>query len=151
MMHMVRILVAGAVFCAAAAAAPAADIPTLTQAEQQRAQVNYLINCAGCHLPDGHGAPGTVPDLREYLGAFAQHPASRSFIARVPGAAGSPLNDRELAEVLNWILITMNGAQLRPGFRLYTETEVAGYRGDILIDVVPVRQALIRTLAGNAE
>lgn len=148
MMHILRMLVAGAAVCTAGVAA-AAEIPTLTRAEQQRAQVNYLINCAGCHLPDGHGAPGTVPDLREYLGAFAQHPASRSFIARVPGAAGSPLNDRELAEVLNWILITMNGAQLRPGFKLYTEAEVAGYRRNTLIDVVPVRQALIKELAAD--
>ena len=147
MMRVTGMVISSAVLCAGMASALAAGAPVMTQTEEQRARVNYLLNCAGCHLPDGHGLPGTVPDFREYLGEFAQHPASRSFIARVPGAAGSPLNDAELAEVLNWILITMNGGQLRADFKPYTAAEVAGYRRDTLIDVEPVRQALIETLA----
>jgi mono/diheme cytochrome c family protein len=128
------------------AAAPVALAPEVAQ----RARANYLIQCAGCHLPDGHGAPGTVPDLREYLGVFAQHPAARPYIARVPGAAGSALSDAELTEVLNWILTTMNGDQLGPAFRPYTVEEVTRYRGDMLIDVAPVREALIRTVVAPA-
>ena len=143
------IVISGAVLCAGMASVSGA--PLMTQAEEQRARVNYLLNCAGCHLPDGHGSTGTVPDFREYLGQFAQHPASRSFIARVPGAAGSPLNDAELAEVLNWILVIMNGEQLRPDFEPYTAVEVGRYRRDTLIDVAPVRQALIKTLAANTK
>ncbi|MBI1731208.1 MAG: cytochrome c [Gammaproteobacteria bacterium] len=130
---------------------PATGAAVLSPQQQHRAQVNYLLNCAGCHLPDGHGSPGTVPDVREYLGEFAQHDVSRSFLARVPGASGSPLGDAELAEVLNWILITMNGAQLRDDFRPYTAEEVSRYRRDTLIDVEPVRQALIRALAQGAQ
>ncbi len=125
----------------------AVDTSILAPAEQQQARVNFLLHCAACHLPDGHGSPGTVPDLREYLGEFAQHPDSRSFIARVPGASGAPVSDAELAQVLNWILITMNGDQLRADFRPYTADEVAVYRRDTLIDVKPVRQALIKKLA----
>lgn len=143
---LARAVIAGiiaAVIMPAVLAAPPALAPDIAQ----RARVNYLVYCAGCHLPDGHGSPGTVPDLREYLGQFARNAESRSFIARVPGSSGSPLNDAELTDVLNWILVTMNGEQLRPGFALYTVDEVTRYRRDVLIDPAPVRQALIRTLA----
>jgi len=147
-MGILRAAAAGMVLLLSSPAMPA-DSPVLAPAEQQQARVNFLLHCAACHLPDGHGSPGTVPDLREYLGEFAQHPASRSFIARVPGASGAPISDAELAQVLNWILITMNGDQLRAGFQPYTAGEVGAYRRDTLIDVEPVRQALIRDLAAE--
>ena len=120
--------------------------PVLSEKEAQRAHVNYLLHCAGCHLPSGKGAPGIVPDLGEYLGVFAQHEVSRSFLARVPGASGAPVSDDELAAILNWILVTMNAAQLRADFRPYTGTEVGRYRRDPLIDVMPERAALIKRM-----
>ena len=146
-MGLVRSMAVGLALLISLTAIQAADTPILTAAEQQQARVNFLLHCAACHRPDGHGSPGTVPDLREYLGEFAQHPDSRSFIARVPGASGAPVTDAELAQVLNWILITMNGDQLRAGFRPYTAAEVAGYRRNTIIDVAPVRQELIKKLA----
>ena len=150
MMRYPHLVFAGAVIGVCCTVAQAVDAPLLSPGVSQRAKVNYLVHCAGCHLPDGHGSPGTVPDLREYLGQFAQHPESRSFIARVPGSSGSPLSNAELTEVLNWILVTMNGDQLHPDFKPYTEEEVARYRRDTLIDVGPVRQALIeKVAAGN--
>lgn len=149
-MAALRTPLAGLLLAGTALAALAAA-PALAPDVEQRARVNYLLHCAGCHLPDGHGSPGTVPDLREYLGEFAQHPESRSFIARVPGASGAPVSDAELAEILNWILVTMNGDQLRPGFEPYTVDEIGRYRRDVLIDVEPARQALIATIAQSRE
>jgi mono/diheme cytochrome c family protein len=148
-MGLARSVAVGMILLIASPVTLAGDSSILTSAEQQRARVNFLLHCAACHLPDGHGSPGTVPDLHEYLGEFAQHPDSRSFIARVPGASGAPVNNAELAQVLNWVLITMNGDQLRPGFKPYTAEEVAGYRRDTLIDVAPERQALIKKLAAG--
>ncbi len=142
-----RFSVPAGVLLGAVAAAALAGVPALPEETARSARVNYLLYCAGCHLPDGHGSPGAVPDLREYLGEFAQHEHTRSFIARVPGASGAPVSDAELTDVLNWILLTMNGEQLRPGFSLYTVEEVARYRSDPLIDVEPVRKELIRSLA----
>ena len=150
-MGLARCAVAGMVLLCTSPVVPAAAVSILAPAEQQQARVNFLLHCAACHLPDGHGSPGKVPDLREYLGEFAQHSDSRSFMARVPGASGAPISDAELAQVLNWILITMNGDQLRADFKPYTAVEVAGYRRDTLIDVGPVRQALLKKLAAGAE
>ena len=150
-MGLARCAAAGMVLLFTSPAVPAEAVSILAPAEQQQARVNFLLHCAACHLPDGHGAPGKVPDLREYLGEFAQHAESRSFMARVPGAAGAPISAAELAQVLNWILITMNGDQLRADFKRYTAAEVAEYRRDILIEVEPERQALIKKLAAGAD
>ncbi len=110
----------------------------------QRARVNYLLHCVSCHLPDGRGSKvGRVPDLGEYLGIFAQHPESRPFLVQVPGAAGAPMDAQTLAEVINWILYTMNAQQLGPGFKPYTAQEVSEYRKSPLLDVEPVRRELI--------
>jgi mono/diheme cytochrome c family protein len=123
----------------------------LSPEQENRARTGYMLNCAGCHQPNGRGAPGSVPDLHEYLGEFAQHPEARSFLARVPGASGAPISDADLAGILNWILITMNAEQLRPGFAPYTAEEVARYRADPIIDVEPLRAQLIVRLAQDAQ
>jgi len=114
-----------------------------------RARMNYALYCAGCHQMNGKGAPGLVPDLGEYLGRFAQHSESRSFLAQVPGASSSPLDNAELAEVLNWILYTMNAEQLEPVFKPYTEEEVAEYRRTPLLEVITVRDRLVEKLPGS--
>ncbi len=112
----------------------------------QRARVNFALFCSGCHQMTGKGAPGIVPDLGEYLGKFAQHPESRSFLARVPGASSSPLDNAALAEVLNWILYTMNEEQLSSDFKPYTTEEVAEYRKSPLLEVIPVRDRLVEKI-----
>ena len=117
----------------------------------QRARVNFALFCAGCHQMTGKGAPGIVPDLGEYLGRFAQHPESRSFLARVPGASSSPLDNAELAEVLNWILYTMNEEQLTSDFRPYTKEEVAEYRKSPLLEVIAVRNRLVELIVHSYQ
>ena len=111
-----------------------------------RARINFALFCAGCHQMSGKGAAGIVPDLGEYLGQFAQHPESRSFLAQVPGASSSPLDNKELAEVLNWILYTMNEEQLASDFKPYTTEEVAEYRKSPLLEVIPVRDRLVEKI-----
>ena len=113
-----------------------------------RARVNYALYCAGCHTMSGKGSPGIVPDLGEYLGQFAQNSESRPFLVQVPGASSSPLSDAELAEVTNWILYTMNADQLTKNFKPYTTAEVTEYRKTPLLDVIPVKDALVEKIVG---
>src|SRR5438132_12490830 len=68
------------------------------------AQANYMLNCMGCHLPDGSGAAGKVPSVRESLVTLSSSAAGRRFLVQVPGASQSPLTDLELAQVLNWMV-----------------------------------------------
>lgn len=132
----------------------ALDCGALEQMEPaaaRRAEMNYFLNCVSCHQLDGKGTPGSVPGLDEYLGKFAQHPAARAFLAQVPGAAAAPISDQELADVLNWILYTMNGAQLRPDFKPYSAQEVGEYRRTPVLEIENTRKALILEVVGNYD
>lgn len=97
----------------------------------------------------GKGSPGLVPDLGEYMGVFAQNPESRSFLAQVPGSSSAPISDAELAEVLNWIIYTMNADQLEDNFQPYTAEEVAEYRKSPLLEVIETRNELVRKIVGE--
>ncbi|CAB3641756.1 c-type cytochrome [Achromobacter sp. SIMBA_011] len=127
---------------AAANGVPGAD--TLRQA----ARADYVLQCAGCHRVDGRGStPHGIPDFRNSVGAFTHLPAGREYLVRVPGAAYSQLSNAELANVLNWLLLTFSPAQLPADFTPYTESEVAAARPRRYDDVVPVRHGLARELA----
>jgi hypothetical protein len=64
----------------------------------------------------------------------------------VPGSANSPLNDAELAEVLNWVLITMSQPQLPDRFTPFTATEVSQFRQQPLNDATATRARLLELI-----
>jgi mono/diheme cytochrome c family protein len=114
-----------------------------------RARQDWVLNCMGCHTADGRGIPGKVPPLRESLGHFVSLKEGREFVMRVPGASNSALSDAELANVLNWVLGTMN-AQSRPAsLKPYTAGEIAAHRRPALTDVARVRAKLVKELQAN--
>ncbi len=111
-----------------------------------RARTNYMLNCQGCHLADGSGLPGNVPSMRGFAGKFLQVAGGREFLVQVPGSSNSPLSNAELAELLNWILLTMSADQLNADFQHYTETEVSLLRQHILVDVGRTRENLVAAM-----
>jgi hypothetical protein len=97
----------------------------------------------GCHLPDGSGAAGKVPSVRESLPVLAATSAGRRYLVQVPGAAQSPLSDLELAQVLSWMVRNLGARPAPPGFADFSAAEVAGYRGTPLDDVRGTRRRLL--------
>lgn len=107
-------------------------------------QFNYMLNCQGCHLPDGSGFPAhNVPDLRNQMGKFLFVPGGREFIVQVPGSAQSDLDDQALADLLNWMLQTFSPDQLPANLQPYTGHEVAQLRQQPLTYVTEVRNQLM--------
>ena len=103
-----------AVLAFGAAAESAAESVT-----QSVAKIDYMLECQGCHLPDGSGSSqGSVPSLLDSVGRFVTVPAGRSFLVRVPGSAQSPLDDARLAAVLNWMIRNFGPAQVAAKFEL---------------------------------
>src|SRR6185437_14398471 len=103
-------------------------------------RINYMLQCMGCHTPDGSGEPGRVPSVRDTLVAFAAAPDGRRFLVQVPGASQSTLSDAELAELLNWMIQNLDRARPAPGSRSepitsFTAAEVASYRRTPLVGV----------------
>jgi mono/diheme cytochrome c family protein len=115
------------------------------------AQANYMLNCMGCHLPDGSGAAGKVPSIRESLPLLATSDAGRRYLVQVPGSARSPLSDRELAQLLSWMVRNLGVRAAPAGFSDFTEAEVAAYRGAPLIDVGATRTRLLAASAAIAR
>jgi mono/diheme cytochrome c family protein len=80
----------------------------------------YTLNCWGCHKPRAEGIPGTVPRLADSMANFLRVPGGREYLVEVPGVAASALSNAEIAEVLNWLLVTFNKAEMPPDFKPYT-------------------------------
>lgn len=131
-----------AAFCVAllspiALAAPAVADP----------RVDYVLNCQGCHLPDGRGKPGSVPDLRGDLGRFLSVPGGREYLVRVPGTAQSELSDARVAALLGWMLEAFSPEAVPADFPPYSADEVARLRRRPLLDADETRSALLRAIA----
>jgi mono/diheme cytochrome c family protein len=129
-------LMAGLTLVTGGASAVSAEAP----------QILYMLQCQGCHLADGSGAPGSVPSLAG-LERFLAVPGGREYLVRVPGSAQSPLSDAELAAVLNWMIREFGLPEVAADFAPYSAGEVAGVRHPPLTDVDDVRRDLLRRIA----
>ena len=106
------------------------------------ARTDYLLHCAGCHMPEGNGLPPEVPTLVGSLGRIAASDEGRDYIARVPGASQAPISDAQLAAVLNWVLLEFNSETLPESFRPLTVREVGKSRNKVLSDPLKMRRTL---------
>lgn len=112
-------------------------------------ELDYLLHCQGCHLPDGRGKPGAVPSLVDSIGRFAALPGGRAFLVRVPGSAQSPLDDASLAALLNWMVRRFGPVPAE--FQPFGAAEVARVRRPPLTEVAATRRALLEELARGAR
>lgn len=131
----------------AAAAATAADrIPAAGPgvSDPARARVNWMLKCQGCHRPDASGSPTTAPAMAGAVARFLEAPGGREYLARVPGVATTPLPDDQLAELLNWSLLTFDPGHVPAGFKPYTAEEIGRLRKYPLRTEAPaVRASLV--------
>ncbi len=109
------------------------------QAEEDTPQVDYMLRCQGCHVGDGSGYPGKVPDLRVSMPALLATVEGREFLLRVPGASLSVLDNAQLARVYNWMVGAFLPDGAPPGFVPFDAAEVARARTRPLADVQAVR------------
>ncbi len=110
-------------------------------------EVDYMLNCQGCHLLDGSGFPErNVPSLTDHMAKFLWVDGGRAFLVQVPGAATSDLTDHRLAKVLNWMLQKFSAGHIPADFVPFSEDEVAGLRATPLVNVSEVRAALIEKI-----
>ena len=142
------LLAAGALQAAtdASAQAPSADAPLSPGVQNaQRAWQHWVLNCQGCHRPDGTGSEGTAPSIAGTVARFLHAPGGREYLGRVPGVATSPLGDQDLAEVLNWMLWRFDAAHIPATFQPYTAEEVGRLRQRPLrIEASRVRSDLLK-------
>jgi len=102
----------------------------------------YMLNCWGCHRPNGEGIPGTAPPLKG-AADFLRVPGGREYLISVPGVALSPLSNEQAAAVMNWILKSFSKDRLPADFKPYTADEIAKARTTHLLDIKKARADLV--------
>jgi len=117
---------------------------------EKRAKFNYQMLCQGCHVGDGRGGKD-VPNMKGLVGNFLKTQKGREYLVRVPGAANSAIDSKELAELLNWIIITIGSESKPKDFKPFTEHEVEELREDPLMEVVQYRIMLMKELSDLPE
>lgn len=113
--------------------------------ESGREQFNYNLHCLGCHGMEGMGLTD-VPPFPGVLGYFLHDPEGRRFIIQVPGVSHSDLNNREIAQLTNWILKKYAREELPKDYKEFSEEEVTRYRTNPLIDVDTERRKVLKLL-----
>lgn len=135
-------------------AKPAQVEPPLPVLPLPAAQVAYLTSCGGCHGIEGSSAPGSVPTLRGLTGSFLCTQQGRDFIIRLPDVALTPLSDRKLTEVMNFVVFDL-GAPVAGGDRTrpYTVAEVSRLRRHPLTDtgLTAYRNQVVAGLAARCR
>ncbi len=121
-------------------------------AKDKTAQVNYMLNCQGCHTPDGQGSPEKgVPTLKNFMGKFLTVKGGREFLIQVPGASQSTLNSAQLAQMTNWMLKSFDPDSINENFQPYSAQEVARLRKVKLIKVSETRKRLLEQIKASSN
>ena len=114
----------------------------------RKAKENWVLNCQGCHKPDGGGLPEQgMPTLVNEVGKFLSVPGGREYLSQVPGVTNNSLSDGELSQLLNWILIEFDPDNIPDGFLPYSPQEVALLRQKALgADAPNIRKQLLNMI-----
>lgn len=119
-------------------------------AHPQRARIDYMLKCQGCHQPDGSGNMVNTPPLAGEVSKFLAVPGGRVFLGRVPGVASVDLDDERLAELLNWSLYRFDPAHIPAGFKPYTSAEIRALRKSPLrLERADLRARLIAAMEAH--
>ncbi|MFD2497685.1 cytochrome C [Rhizorhabdus histidinilytica] len=116
------VAILGIGMAAGAAAAIGTAMPGVSN--PQRAHVNWMVKCQGCHRPDGQGTPTSAPAMTGQVARLLAVPGGREFLGRVPGVSTAALPDDQLAELLNWTLQRFDAQHVPEGFQPYTTDEI---------------------------
>lgn len=119
----------------------------MASAAERTPTANFVLKCAGCHLTDGTGMPGSgIPDFVGKVGVFAAVPEGRAYLLHVPGVIGSSLSDAEIAEVLNYIMEKWAGPSLPADYKPFDAAEVAVLRAEKIGNAVKYRRIVVDKL-----
>ncbi len=111
---------------------------------------DYMLKCMGCHGPDGEAVTGKVPPLKGNVAKFLNVDGGRAFLVQVPGTRQSPLKDKAVADLLNWLVVHFDKDNVPADFTPYTETEVKELRRHRIGNVVTTRASLMQAVEARA-
>lgn len=114
----------------------------------KRAKQNWQLNCQGCHMPSGRGRPDAgMPDLNGIVAKFLTVDGGREYLMQVPGIVNAMSPDQELAELIDWTLITFDPDNIPFNHKQFSGEEIAKFRKQPLATKAHIkREALINEI-----
>jgi len=140
---------------AAAIAAFLADAATAPPGvlSEQRARMNWMLHCQGCHQAEAKGSQAArTPAMAGEVSRFLGVEGGREYLTRVPGVANAGLPDDQLAELLNWTLSTFDAGHMPANFEPFTANDVAkGRKAPLVSEAARMREQIMAKFAGAAR
>jgi hypothetical protein len=91
------------------------------------------------------GSAGTAPSLAGTVSRFLSVPGGREYLGRVPGVATSPLSDKDLSELMNWMLWRFDKEHLPADFKPFTAAEIGQLRtAPLRLEAAEMRAELLQ-------
>ena len=110
----------------------------------------YRLHCSGCHGTEGEGSKiGRIPPFAGIVGHFTASPRGRLYLVHVPGVANAALQDRETADVLNYVLRKWAISDMPKDISDFSAEEVHTLRDIHVDDIAALRHRLAHELAGR--
>ena len=140
----------GALFAIAATGGEGSLAPMRGVVSPAQAHNDYILKCQGCHRPDGSGDAASNPPLTGKVARFLAAPGGRAYLGRVPGVATTDLDDKRLADLLNWTLYRFDRAHVPANFKPYDAAEIGRLRkAPLRADASKTRADLVARLPGE--
>lgn len=113
----------------------------------------FTERCGGCHGLQGVSVPDRVPSLRQTVGYYLCTPQGRDYAIRLPNVAFSRLSDRELADMMNYVMFTLGEGSAPANARPYAAAEVGRLRRQPLAatDLLEQRRAVVTGITAACE
>ena len=118
---------------------------------QAQAKFNWMMNCQGCHQANGAGSKDGAPDMRGMVSRFLSVEGGREYLSQVPGVAYAPIDDQQLAELMNWLLAEYDKDHVPEDFVPFTGAEVGKLRKSPLVDDAPVLRTKLLALINRKK
>jgi hypothetical protein len=118
------------------------------------AQAAYLERCGGCHGIQGSSAPREVPTIRGRMRYFLCTAEARAYLVRLPAIANASLSDSALADLMNFVVFDLGGAQdVASEYGTFTAREVGDLRARPLdtIALTTYRATLVEDLISRCN
>ena len=97
---------------------------SFAHAQSSREQANWMLNCQGCHGAEGKVSAIGTPVLYGKVARFLNTPGGREYLISVPGVVNAPVKDKDKAELMNWIVRTLDPEHLPDDFKPYTAEDI---------------------------
>lgn len=146
-MSIAGVLLAASIGAVASAGPARAQQPNKDMLAGYNARTSYVLRCSGCHGLSGEGSPkGGIPQLRNFVGAFAGDDDGRTYVVKVPGVRNANLTPAQTAAVLNYVMSSFGGTSLSATAEPFTPQEVTSRLAIPVTDVVALRRAIVARL-----